>query len=1498
MKYTIRLKKYRANRKIRTGFIWRYLRLALKYYKLAILGIVVLVISILGGKYLYQQKVENRYIFKNNAGNLLEESNEKLAKAITYNGQTNSYTLGENKKPDTSNLPEDVPQSVKDELTKTDSKLPFQIDISRDFKNGFSVTDKDMNLSVKMLPLFDAYKARKDDVGYITFPLKKMDGAQLVHTVTSTGLKEDIVLYKPAQKAEFKYKLELPDYLEARVEENGSIGIYSADPALFGDISYGQDADREKIQKARENNKKTNLVFTIPAPVIYEQNGRGGRQVVEVSDVQYALAGDELTIVGNGMDKLHFPISIDPTIVVTSTNDFYKLNNEYAANTATNGEIKRSSMNGAELWDTQYEVTSDLAQNRQKSCGLVYNNYFYVLGGDNRIDIEYIEIASDGSLTGNWTTNANDLPYTTEALDIACAEYNGYLYVIGGYDNGSSKFKETYNAKVNSDGSLSSWTDTGYNLTYDRQSATARTYKGYLYIVAGRSTCIGSKTVEYAKLNSDGTTGAWQTTTTMVYQRLNSGVVIYDGYIFATGGWYYASACTGATMSGTSESAKIKSDGSLESWNTINSMNNTRRGHGAVAMDGYLYSILGDRNVGLLDDYEYAPILPGGKIGTWTTVDNNWSGHSISAQAYRNGYVYMAGAWTSATRYKEASYFKLKSHGAVGAYSNTTLSSARKDSATVTYKDCVYIIGGINSSGSRTQNIYYATLNDNGSFGTWTDSSTNLSNMTSAPTNGLSGMAVAVFNDRLYIVGGTHNDGSPAARTVVESIRVQDEQCGFTGSWSSNTALPSARTEHGAVVHGDRIIVVGGSDGTNPQSTVYYSDALSKDETSGTFTNWNTATNVALNTARDNHTVVYGNGYVYAIGGHDGTNRLASVEVASASNIITNNASGDWASTTALPVSRSHHGSVIEDGVIYASGGKKDSGGTRSTDLLFAQIKSDGTIGDWVTDTNGGAVSFTTARDAHAMASHNSRIYIMGGDDGTSAINDIRYSALLNSTQGTNNAWSSTTSLGAGNELVRYCSVTYTGTSSTYLYVIGGRRTDTGSRLTEVRKNTFNSDGTIGTWVTSPDSGNLDVLPTALSDHSCAVYGNYVYVLGGNDATSRVSSVSYATLTASNGNLDNWTSADGIDTNDDGDATDNDDKRDKLGVVAYNGYMYVIGGETETSGSSIATVNYIDINTDGTLGDTGNNDWAATSSLGTARRDHAVAFGNGYLYALGGYSNTYSLKIRTVEYAQFNSNGTLSSWAFTNDIPEQISNAEAVFNNGYLYLVGGSYQGGTTLINEVISAPIYQNGMIGKWNMEDTNVISNARENHTVVTNNSYLYIIGGWDTSTNYYSDVQYAQLVTSPRTAAFSKTVYYTESDATDDNQYVKFVDEMYNGTDLANETLTISYDTSCNATLDYGSLTNFSTPSAGTANSINTTGKSLYLFYSLDYSNGAAFPLSSTVFTDISINYYLKTETAVFMRHGKWFAGDKTKRLIPDNAEQPFDTSPDNSAYTCTT
>ena len=163
--------------------------------------------------------------------------------------------------------------------------------------------------------------------------------------------------------------------------------------------------------------------------------------------------------------------------------------------------------------------------------------------------------------------------------------------------------------------------------------------------------------------------------------------------------------------------------------------------------------------------------------------------------------------------------------------------------------------------------------------------------------------------------------------------------------------------------------------------------------------------------------------------------------------------------------------------------------------------------------------------------------------------------------------------------------------------------------------------------------------------------------------------------------------------------------------VAYNGYIYEIGGYTTTQ---TAEVDYAPLNANGTVGS-----WTATTSLLHAT-DYATSVAyNGYLYEIGGTHPRSHRRGRLRPPAT-----PTAQWARGRPLPAcstPPSRPRSVAYNGYLYEIGGYT---TTKTAEVDYAPLNANGTVGSWTA--TTSLLHATAQAASVAYNGYLYDIGG----------------------------------------------------------------------------------------------------------------------------------------------------------------------------
>ncbi|MDB5175475.1 MAG: hypothetical protein JWM81_333 [Candidatus Saccharibacteria bacterium] len=349
-------------------------------------------------------------------------------------------------------------------------------------------------------------------------------------------------------------------------------------------------------------------------------------------------------------------------------------------------------------------------------------------------------LAASAGSTEPWSTSTNALPLgTTNNTSVA---YNGYVYVIGGYTSGGIS-GTTYYAKLNSDGTVGAWNTSPSTLPQPVAAATSVLYNGYVYVIGGRdNTNNYINTVYYAKLNSDGTVGAWSTSASTLPQvDATATSVTYNGYVYVMGG--YAGGTGGHYDLDAVYYAKLNSDGSVGAWSTSSN------------------------------------VLP--QAAHYAT--------SISD----NGYVYVMGGITFSGTQQDAVYYaKLNSDGSVGAWSTSSnVLPQATDGATVALNDdYVYIMGGENSSG-RTSAIYYAKLNSDGTVGAW---STNANNL----PQGAPGANAVAYNGYLYVLGGSYFDISTFSSIYFDSV-YYTHITPVTQTPSNNAPITTANMSTGAL---------------------------------------------------------------------------------------------------------------------------------------------------------------------------------------------------------------------------------------------------------------------------------------------------------------------------------------------------------------------------------------------------------------------------------------------------------------------------------------------------------------------------------------------------------------------------------------------------------------------------------------------------------------------------------------------------------------------------
>lgn len=302
--------------------------------------------------------------------------------------------------------------------------------------------------------------------------------------------------------------------------------------------------------------------------------------------------------------------------------------------------------------------------------------------------------------------------------------------------------------------------------------------------------------------------------------------------------------------------------------------------------------------------------------------------------------------------------------------------------------------------------------------------------------------------------------------------------------WQSATDLPYARWCTACCAHNGYVYAIGGEQGGYAHNNVWYSEILEEGALSDT---WLSATN--LPGARMYHGCFIYNNYLFVLGGYGSGSYRTNVWSA---EIQTDGSLASWTSTTDLPSPRSGFNMAVCNGYLYVIGGYTGSGDL--TEVIFAQINDNGTIGTWESTTNIPAV-----RRACRCFAHNDYLYVTGGHSST-----LTYYNTVWMTQsqpdGTIGSWTSTTPLPAVSALHGCC------VEDGNVYITGGQNISTfytTAWVTDVQ-----TSGPLDPWTPFPD------IPETRSGHGYCSYDSYLYIIGGTNWSGNLKSVRYAHISS------------------------------------------------------------------------------------------------------------------------------------------------------------------------------------------------------------------------------------------------------------------------------------------------------------------------------------------------------------------------------------------------
>lgn len=1220
-----------------------------------------------------------------------------------------------------------------------------------DPSKGVSVTDPVNKIDFSLKPKFSLMDGRKDG-NRVVYPLKNGSG-WAVYTMQASGVKEDIILTRSSSDtAKYEYELGLGDSLEARLEADGSIGIYG-NTLFSSNISTGSDADAALLVKARQAADKDTYLFGIPKPVVVEKD-----VAQSAVTARYILDGSKLTVDVSGLKQATYPLSIDPSIYVVTAQQFMQGNNETNVDfDVSNKLIKKAPTTGArfDTWNTTSNLpTPAWASGTAATGGYVYsaggialNGQIYntqgtqdlvVPAGVTSITVKMWGAGGGGGAGGATAAGGGGGAggYVTATLTVTPGE-TLTVYVGGGGGGGT----------INTTGGGGA--GGGFTIIYRSASILA--------LAAGGGGGGG------ARAGSAGTAGGAGGGTTGVAGTA-SGVALGGGAgtpstggSGGTGGDNPGSSgasltggagADGLTAAGADGSGTI---GGLATGGAGGAATNTTRGAGGGGGAGYFGggggagSTSATAGAGGGGGSSFTAVGATGvtnTAGSGTTPANSTDEYRNSAgdggtggaalgngAAGKNGIAVVTfGSGSSATS-QAVNWAQLNTttgsvdspnpgSGACSGWCTTSaynLPAARSNLSLVAYNGFLYAFGGTDGTGTRQNSVYIAKIGANGEPRLWHPTDTNQNNWvywyTDTNLSSVRSDAAAVaYNNRMYLIGGRSTSGP------VTTVEVADiNPTGTLGTWTASTALGTALYGHGAQVYNDRLYVIGGANtvGGAPVATVSYN----KINSNGTLNSWVSTNSFASGRIANggNFTVVWG-AYLYISGGCTAVNGSGyCTATANDTQVASINADGSidiWNSIGGVSNQRMGFGMVAWRDKIYEIGGC--SAQNASTGDCDAAMENTITYGDINRDGD----ASTVGQSAASGTAPCSGVTPTGCNlPGTANIGNMLSSAFI---------------------------------SNGYLYVVGGCTNDTCSTTTgNVAYVAISSTGVMSKPATCPVGAyqgqawcvdTTNVVSGGLAAASPVIFGGRVYLVGGLNGTANTNTLVRSTLN-NDGSISAWTSQ----------------TLTGLGAVSVSylyayaranpasagtnpGNLYIFGGCATSSAAGCTAysqgVYKCNIQTSGAVAAC-----STTSQLqiGILPGDTATGLGimsgtvyANYVYLIGGVSPN-QVDLRSVRYAKIDSNNNIvtagTGWVQSTNLMQTGRRRAAAFGyNGYIYVVGG-YEGTTGVLADIEFIKVnVSDGSLGSASegFQRSAIKINQRWGLSVPVSNSFAYVIGG----------------------------------------------------------------------------------------------------------------------------------------------------------------------------
>lgn len=325
-------------------------------------------------------------------------------------------------------------------------------------------------------------------------------------------------------------------------------------------------------------------------------------------------------------------------------------------------------------------------------------------------------------------------------------------------------------------------------------------------------------------------------------------------------------------------SNQAKQSGWINGWKEVTPFQLSRRAPAAVTYNGYIYIVGGiDGNDRYVHQVEYVPILKDGTLGEWQRSSPIIEGRFYNAAVAYDGYIYALGGGSGVT-----------------GEQNHPIASVER-----------------------------AKINPDGSLASWQTISHMLT-----PRRGLK---TVLLNNTLYAIGGY--DGR--FLKSIEQAMIQND--GSLSYWQMEQHESIIDRYIHSATASDNVIYLLGGHMRNPNQASYSDVESSRILANKQLAPWQIEKHGLLTSRLVAEAFSLGP-FIYIAGGHTGSQRLTSVEVA---HINDSGQLEPWRNTSPLPVTRSAYAATTYQNYVYLLGGGGDGQPLSSVHMASANLRGD-----------------------------------------------------------------------------------------------------------------------------------------------------------------------------------------------------------------------------------------------------------------------------------------------------------------------------------------------------------------------------------------------------------------------------------------------------------------------------------------------------------------------------------------------------------------------------